>query len=258
MKTSELINDLQAQLGKPVLFNGGTMVMTRFEVNDNGPSHMGDLTCNFMLTSFIQEDKARLALPEGQEVILITDVESHNRNWQDGLAPLLVKGKLKRNKINDAAPQNVVQMIVVDKLGKVLVMHRSEKVRSAPNVWSFPTGMQEFGQSIVETAERELEEEYGLKAQKVALLGTYENVPGDGYHWVLNVMIVLVEDVSVAENKEPDKHDHMVFVDADFMLSDPVTFLESYEFHQSFSDWFMANLAEIQTKTLVFLSEARK
>lgn len=143
-------------------------------------------------------------------------------------------------------------MIPVDSEGRVLVMHRSDKVRSAKNVWSFPSGMHEIDESIATTIERELKEEYGLNALYAQHIGVYENIGGDlevdeQYHWVINVFAVRVADVTRAINREPDKHDEMVFHSL-LKLGDP-KFYETYKFHYSYGMWAAANL-ELIVNTL--------
>ncbi len=135
-----------------------------------------------------------------------------------------------------AVPQHVLQMFVYDKSGRVLVMHRSEKVRSARNVWSIPTGTHEIGESAAECITRELHEEFHLDAKRIRLLDQYENIAGDEapphYHWVLSVYGVLVDDVTAAINKEPDRHDQMIFVPIVDLLDEE--FFLGHAFHASF------------------------
>jgi ADP-ribose pyrophosphatase YjhB (NUDIX family) len=119
------------------------------------------------------------------------------------------------NQINwkqPAVPRTVVQAIVIDNNEKALLIHRSPTVRSAANVWSVPSGLQEIGESISETIDRELVEEFSLKAIRIIPRGIYENIAGDPnateqYHWVIVVVVVVVEDVNALINNEPDKHD---------------------------------------------------
>lgn len=138
---------------------------------------------------------------------------------------------------NPAIPRHVVQMIPVDLTRKFLVMHRSNNVRSARNCWSFPSGMHDIGETIKQCAVRELKEEYGLNTLKYQNLGVYENIAPDKdakeqYHWVITLGTCIVEDVTKAENKEPEKHDKMEFTNLDdFMSSD---WWDNHQFHESF------------------------
>lgn len=140
-----------------------------------------------------------------------------------------------------AVPRTAVQMIPVDLEGRVLLMHRSDKVRSAKNVWSFPSGLHDIGETLFQTLERELWEEYQMAPFGGSFIGVYENIAGDPegeqYHWVVLLFAALVPDVRLAVNREPDKHDQMKHVRGDEMLLDE--FYEQHPFHKSFSDYAM-------------------
>ena len=141
----------------------------------------------------------------------------------------------------DLLPRPVVQGIPVDKNGSILVMHRSSRVRSAANVWSFPSGLHDIGETRQQCISRELHEEYGLDALACIDIGTYENIAGDApgleqYHWVISVVGVLVEDVTQALNKEPNKHDRMEFKLCTWLDSFDI---DLYPFHISFERWFV-------------------
>lgn len=71
--------------------------------------------------------------------------------------------------------------------------------------WSFPGGHLEFGESPLECAARELEEETGLVASR-ARLGPYTNdlFENEGKHYVTLFVIASYEG-GVAEVREPDK-----------------------------------------------------
>lgn len=133
-------------------------------------------------------------------------------------------------------PAHVVQMLVTDKNNQFLLMHRSNNVRSARNVWSIPTGSHELGETAFACIRRELAEEYGLVAKAIKHILTYENIAGDSesveqYHWIMSLYQVRVDDVTKAINQEPDKHDRMEFRHLD-SLCDPA-FLSNHPFHPS-------------------------
>lgn len=134
-----------------------------------------------------------------------------------------------------AVPRHVIQMLPYDRSGKFLMMHRSNNVRSARNVWSIPTGEHEIGERIFECASRELWEEYGLIINQLRFLTQYENIAGDEapphYHWVLSIYGAEVDDVTQAVNKEPDKHDQMIFPTIE-EVSHP-NFFDNHRFHNS-------------------------
>lgn len=138
--------------------------------------------------------------------------------------------------VQPAVPRHVVQMVVVDPNERLLLMHRSDKVRSARNVWSLPSGLQELGDTCIATACRELEEEFDLDTLEAKLLDQYENIAGDAdateqYHWVISLFLIRVADVTKAVNREPDKHDQMIF--PDFRILTAYDFLNQYHFHHS-------------------------
>lgn len=141
-------------------------------------------------------------------------------------------------------PMSVVQVIPVDLMGRVLVMHRTDKVRSAKNCWSFPSGMHDIGKTIFEVAQNELVEEYGLAMRRAVRLGGYENIAGDAkeeaqYHWVINVLVALVNDVSAAVNREPERHDKFDVVNVRDIGS--ARFLAQYKFHETFERFWTFN-----------------
>lgn len=146
-------------------------------------------------------------------------------------------------------PQSAVQVIPIDFDGRMLVMHRSPTVRSAPNVWSFPSGLHDIGETVIDCARRELYEEYGLQLLDSGIAGVYENIAGDSgpgaqYHWVITVVVGLVPDVRVAANKEPDKHDQMLFIQRG-NLGVP-EFLQEHPFHRSFHNWITSTRWRVQ------------
>lgn len=145
-------------------------------------------------------------------------------------------------------PSHVVQMIPIDAEGNVMLMHRGPHVRSVPNVWSFPSGLHDIGETIAECAARELFEEFNLTGEKCVVLGTYENLPGDGYHWVITVVLVQVESFDRMLNKEPEKHDKTEIVSQHRLLD--TDFFDVYNFHPSFAEWakkaFVGILANVQ------------
>jgi 8-oxo-dGTP diphosphatase len=149
-----------------------------------------------------------------------------------------------------AVPRHVIQMLVIDKDYRVLVMHRSNNVRSARNVWSTPSGEHDIGETVETCAFRELHEEYGLTGISSLLLQQYENIAGDEqpphYHWVISIYAVCVDDVRKAINREPDKHDEMKFVEMS-ELTEP-SFFDQHKFHTSLHDILRHNIANWYTK----------
>lgn len=115
-------------------------------------------------------------------------------------------------------PHCSVMGICYDRSLRIVLMHRSAKVRSACNAWSFPSGLHENGLTLEEQLAAELREELNLEARigRTRQLGTYENISaGDSWHWVITVMIQPVETLDTLINREPDKHDEIQLITLD-------------------------------------------
>ena len=110
----------------------------------------------------------------------------------------------------EAHPHCTTSGIAYDHSGRVVLIHRSDKVRSAKNCWSIPSGLHEVGVTLEEQFATELTEELGLIAEPSTAiqLGVYENIAvGDGWHWVIYVCAMRVQSFDTLVNNEPDKHD---------------------------------------------------
>ncbi len=64
---------------------------------------------------------------------------------------------------------NVAGIVVFDSTGKILLQKRS----GAEDLWGFPGGVMELGESAAEAAIREVREETGLDVKIDSLLGVY-------------------------------------------------------------------------------------
>ena len=80
--------------------------------------------------------------------------------------------------------------------GRVLLVKRGR----APGLglWSVPGGLVDLGETTVEAARREVEEECGLKVQIAGLVGVLDRVTRDAdgrvrYHWVLIDYLAILE-----------------------------------------------------------------
>ncbi len=69
---------------------------------------------------------------------------------------------------------NAAGVVVFDHLGRVLLQKRSKD----EDLWGFPGGAMELGESAEETAVRELREETGLDVRVDSLLGVYTRYTG--------------------------------------------------------------------------------
>lgn len=68
--------------------------------------------------------------------------------------------------INNVVPS--VTVAVCDSLGRLLLIHKVDN-----DLWALPGGGHDAGESIVQTAVREVKEETGIDVEIVALVGTY-------------------------------------------------------------------------------------
>lgn len=148
---------------------------------------------------------------------------------------------------NEAVPRTAVQMLCINVTGNILMIHRSDKVRSVRNTWSFPSGLHDVGETLIESCSRELEEEFGLVAPPDAFvqLGVYENINGDSeaaeaWHWVVNTFAVLV-DFTTLVNREPDKHDIVEYAPLELFCYE----VENKNFHRSFKEWYLQRAGSI-------------
>jgi ADP-ribose pyrophosphatase YjhB (NUDIX family) len=156
-----------------------------------------------------------------------------------------------------AVPRHVLQMLVWDSFGRILLLHRSNTVSSARNIWSMPSGTHEIGETVGTCIRRELHEELHLNAKLITLLDQYENIAGDEtpphYHWIISVYGVQVDNVTLAVNKEPERHDQMLFVPLHELDED---FFDLHPFHLSLHSLISAKIGQwfhtafVQSRTI--------
>jgi 8-oxo-dGTP diphosphatase len=82
-------------------------------------------------------------------------------------------------------------LAVVRRAGRVLLVQRSKPPR--PGFWGFPGGEQELGETVFETASRELLEETGIIAVPRDMLTVLDHITRDEadriqHHWTLVVV----------------------------------------------------------------------
>lgn len=109
------------------------------------------------------------------------------------------------------------------------ILYRSDKVRSAKNCWSLPSGLHEIGMRMEDQFCTELQEELNLNpiASSALHVGVYENIAAcDGFHWVIHIFVVRVKSLATLINKEPDKHSRIMFKNVDALYEDPTLGLE--------------------------------
>ena len=158
----------------------------------------------------------------------------------------------------EPTPVHSLQMLLIDRDDRLLLMHRSATVRSARNVWSFPSGIHEIGETMFNACARELQEELKLDPVPGAMmhLGCYENImpePEEPWHWILSVIAVVVPDVTKFVNTEPDKHDEIRCVPFMEMVHDK--FWSEFNFHPTFVTWARPQSGRIVSNFIKLLSK---
>lgn len=125
-------------------------------------------------------------------------------------------------KFDAPRPYNTTSGFAYDAEGRFPILYRSDKVRSAKNAWSIPSGLAEIGFTSQQQFAIELKEELGLDVldvRKTKIHGLYENIacnrPNEkNWHWVISVLSVQVATLDTLINKEPHKHSEILFMSA--------------------------------------------
>jgi len=118
----------------------------------------------------------------------------------------------KFKKFDHPRPYVTVIGFAMDSQGRFPIFFRSDKVRSAKNAWSMPSGLHEVGYSYGEQFGVELGEELNLEPISPAKkIGYYEAIiygknGEDNWHWVMLMMAMRVKTLDTLANKEPEKH----------------------------------------------------
>lgn len=139
-------------------------------------------------------------------------------------------------------PRSVAVAIPFTEDGTTFIHKRSMTVRSARGVWSFPTGLQEVGETLEQTAVRELAEEWSLTPTRARLIDTYytiaEDEPRNGpqYHWNMHLIGCLIDELpGTLENREPDKHEQVLICGLAELAT--VRLFMTHTFTRSFDDY---------------------
>ncbi|BCH65492.1 ADP-ribose pyrophosphatase [Agrobacterium vitis] len=95
---------------------------------------------------------------------------------------------------------------IVIRQGKLLLVKRSKP--PAADLYAFPGGRGEPGETPEETALRELKEETGLSAHSPSLFASYDLYPDPGgpshHHFRLSVFLVTLDDPAAAAVAQSD------------------------------------------------------
>ncbi len=98
-------------------------------------------------------------------------------------------------------------MLLNDK-GEVFLSKRSRKSRNERGHWETPGGSVEFGETLAETAKREMMEEYGVEIEIIERFPAYDHLlPDEKQHWVATTFLAHLKSGQVPKIMEPDKCD---------------------------------------------------
>jgi 8-oxo-dGTP diphosphatase len=94
--------------------------------------------------------------------------------------------------------------VVLDSDGRVLLVHHTYGRLN----WEIPGGASEPGESVVETALRELREEVGVDAAAESLAGIYYDGEDDAHHFVFRCRIVGAEPAPASDEVSECRYWH--------------------------------------------------
>ena len=98
-----------------------------------------------------------------------------------------------------------VGVAIFEKDGKIFLMQRGKKSQNEIAAWALPGGKVEFGQTLKETAIREIREELGVTITITGQVPCYDHIlPEENQHWVTTIFTATITE-GVPTIQEPDK-----------------------------------------------------
>ncbi len=125
--------------------------------------------------------------------------------------------------------------VLVTRDNRILLGHRVVKGKDTggiyePDSWCLPGGKQEYGETILEGAVREVKEETGLDIQNIKIFGAADDIAPDR-HFV-TIWVTAEACAGEAAVMEPDKQDQWQWFDPDelpdHMYSPSEKFIDAY------------------------------
>jgi mutator protein MutT len=78
-----------------------------------------------------------------------------------------------------------VGAVIEDGTGQVFLARRGPLAKNEQDLWEFPGGSVEFGETLAAALRREMREEYGIEIEVGPLLDVVDHIlPEEGQHWV--------------------------------------------------------------------------
>jgi len=93
----------------------------------------------------------------------------------------------------------VATCLLINEEGKLLILKRSEKVRTYKGLWGGIAGYVEENEEPYETAIKEIREEVGIKKEDISLIKRLDPIEftdyynGEQYDWIIFVFIFKIE-----------------------------------------------------------------
>jgi mutator protein MutT len=98
-----------------------------------------------------------------------------------------------------------VGAVILDEAGRVLLLRRGARARTAQGMWACPGGALAAGETLQEAIVREVQEECGLAIVVRCQLGAVDHVLPDGAQWVSVAYLAQVVEGSEPAVREPGK-----------------------------------------------------
>ena len=78
-----------------------------------------------------------------------------------------------------------VGAIIVNKEGQIFLARRGPKAKNERGLWEFPGGSVEFGETLSQALQREIQEEYGVEISVGELVDVVDHIlPQEHQHWI--------------------------------------------------------------------------
>jgi 8-oxo-dGTP pyrophosphatase MutT (NUDIX family) len=93
----------------------------------------------------------------------------------------------------------VVTCLLINDEGKLLILKRSDKVRTYKGMWGGIAGYVEEGENPYETAIKEIREEVGIKEDEISLIKKFDPIEitdhyeGVKYNWFIHPFLFKIE-----------------------------------------------------------------
>lgn len=98
-----------------------------------------------------------------------------------------------------------VGSILIHPDGRLFLARRGPKAKNERGLWEFPGGSVEFGETLAEALQREMQEEYGVTIEVGELLDVVDHIlPEEGQHWVSPTYLCRILD-GTPSIREPEK-----------------------------------------------------